>query len=166
MSQINLSKQMKQYIILGAVGSLALLVLIAYGVKVSLSSVGDARFELADLKTKIENAERLLGRQELLRNTFIETSDELKSLIKTNPPERNYYSWATEIIYARARIVGLDIDAIDEVTTSIKSKEEEQSEITRQTPFQTENVQTPRIPSIRIVRGGTLRRRRIHNGRK
>jgi hypothetical protein len=130
MNMTNLSKEKKQYLILGAIGVLALVIITIFGLKFSLSSVGEAKTELADLKGKIESAERFLAKREQTRQAFSETSDELKSLIKSNPPLRNYYSWATEIIYAQARTAGLEVDAIDEQTGVSRTGLKDEDEIT------------------------------------
>ena len=111
-----LTKQKKQYLALGAIGAVALVVVIVFGVKVSLSSIGEAQVELEDLTRKIESADRALSKQEQVRKEFFETSEELKGMIRIIPPQRNYYSWATEIIYAKARQAGLEVDAVDEQT--------------------------------------------------
>jgi hypothetical protein len=47
----------------------------------------------------------------------------LALILGSLPPERNYYSWATEIIYDVARLVHLDVDAIDEQSNAaVRSK--------------------------------------------
>jgi hypothetical protein len=115
-SLTNLTKDQRQYLVLGGVVAIILIVLIVFGVKVSLSSIGEAKLETSDLTSKIEGAERLLDKRDSTKKEFAETSDELRKYLKNIPPERNYYSWATEIIYATARLAELEIDAIDEQT--------------------------------------------------
>jgi hypothetical protein len=112
----DLTKEQKQYVALGAIVTAALLVLIIFGIKVSLSSIGLAKAELDEITRKIENADRSLSRHEQTKKDFVDTSAELSAFLEKMPPERNYYSWATEIIYAKARLSGLEIDAIDEQT--------------------------------------------------
>jgi hypothetical protein len=116
MNVTDLTKQQKQYIVLGGIVAAALVVLIVFGVKVSLSSAGEAQDELTELTLKIEAADRALSNRESTKTEFEETSATLSKLLQNIPPQRNYYSWATEIIYAKARVAGLDIDAIDEQT--------------------------------------------------
>lgn len=112
----NLTKEQKQYIALGGIVATALVVIIVFGIKVSLSSITVARIELNDLTGKIESADRALAKQSKVREEFAETMHGLKEHLQNIPPDRNYYSWATEIIYSKARLAGLEIDAIDEQT--------------------------------------------------
>ena len=49
---------------------------------------------------------------------FHETIADLTEHLANIPPGRNYYSWATEIIYSKARGVRFEIDAIDEISTT------------------------------------------------
>ena len=115
MSFSNLSKQHKQYLLFGAIVATALAILIVFGIKVSLSSITKAKVALEELSSKIEAADRTVSRNELNQDEFRVTITKLKSYIKTIPPDRNYYSWATEVIYDEARAVHFEIDAIDEV---------------------------------------------------
>lgn len=112
----NLSKEQKQYIALGGIVTVALVGIIIFGIKVSLSSISVARLELSDLTSKIESSDRALSKKGKTREEFVRTMHELKEHLQSIPPDRNYYSWATEIIYAKARVVKLEIDAIDEQT--------------------------------------------------
>jgi hypothetical protein len=115
MSFSNLSKQHKQYLLLGTIVAAALAILIVFGVKVSLSSITEAKQALQELTSKIEAADRSVTRTELNQDEFRETISKLKACLHTIPPDRNYYSWATEVIYDEARSVFFEIDAIDEV---------------------------------------------------
>lgn len=110
----DLTKEQKQYIALGSIVAVAFVVIIVFGIKVSLSSISDAKMELNEFSDKIENAERALSKQDRIRKDFAETTQGLRGFLKDTPPNRNYYSWAMEIIYAKARMAGLEIDAIDE----------------------------------------------------
>ena len=115
MSFSNLSKEHKQYLFLGTIVAAALTILIVFGVKVSLSSITAAKLELQELSSKIESADRSVARNERTQDEFRETITMLKAYLETIPPDRNYYSWATEVIYDEARAVLFEIDAIDEI---------------------------------------------------
>lgn len=114
MSFSDLSKEQKQYIAIGAISVVALVAIVVFGIKFSLSSITESKRELGDLSRKIEEADRALSKQEQARIEFAETLRNLKSILENTPPIRNYYSWVTEIIYGQARLAGLEIDAINE----------------------------------------------------
>jgi chorismate mutase len=121
----NLSKGQKQYIALGAIAAVGLMTLIGFGIKVSLSSIKNSRQELNDLTDRIESADRSLSRQGQVRQEFAETMGTLKEHLQDAPPNRNYYSWATEVIHAVARSAHLEIDAIDEQSSRVPSSKGE-----------------------------------------
>ena len=110
----DLSKEQKQYLILGVVGAVVVLGAIVFGVKFSLSSIGVARVELQDLTDKIERADRSLSKNQRNETALFETISKLKAYLEKIPPDQNYYSWATEVIYGTARTAHLEIDAINE----------------------------------------------------
>ena len=120
----DLSKEQKQYLILGAVVTIAVLGAIGVGVKFSLSSIGEARVELQELTGKIERADRSLKNNQRDESALFETISELKVYLEKIPPDQNYYSWATEVIYGNAREARLEIDAINEsgITPKDQSK--------------------------------------------
>ena len=118
----DLSKEQKQYLILGAVVIVAVVGAIVVGVKFSLSSIGEARVELLDLTGKIERADRSLKNNQRDESALFETISELKVYLEKIPPDQNYYSWATEVIYGNAREASLEIDAINESGTISKGQ--------------------------------------------
>ena len=124
MNITDLIKEKKQYVILGGVVAVVLVLLIVFGVRISLSSLGVAKGELEDLTGKIEGADRSLAKRYQSKEEFVETSAELRGHLQYFPPKRNYYSWATEIIYSTARLANLEIDAIDEQAGSKKTNTE------------------------------------------
>ena len=115
MSLSDLKKEQKQYLILGVIVAIAVVVLIVFGIKVSLASISEARVELEGLVGKIETAEKSLSKTQRGEEEFRTTIAELAAHLANIPPNRNYYSWATEIIYAEARKADFEIDAIDEI---------------------------------------------------
>jgi len=110
----DLTKEQKQRIVLGGMVAVALVAIIFFGIKVSLSSIAVARQELNDLVSKIESADRALAKGSQVRKEYGETIEVLKEHLRSAPPVQNYYSWATEVIHERARQASLEIDAIDE----------------------------------------------------
>ena len=126
MSRLDLSKEKKQYLVLGAIAAIALAVLIVFGIKVSLSSISEARLELQGLTEKIESAEKSVLQSARDEAEFRSTIAELKAHLAKIPPDRNYYSWATEIIYNEARMVRFEIDAIDETGLAASSDDSDE----------------------------------------
>ncbi len=114
MSLKDLTKRQMQYIALGGMGAVVLAVIIVFGIRVSLSSTAMAKLELDDLMGKIESADLALSKQDQIRREFAESMGVLKAYLRDAPPSQNYYSWATEAIYAKARLANLEVDAIDE----------------------------------------------------
>lgn len=115
MSLKDLSKEQKQYAVLGALAAATLIILLVFGARISMSSINDAKEELTSLSGKIQNADRTLARRAEVSGEFKQTMRVLKAQLENAPPDRNYYSWATEVIYSAARDVGLEIDTIDEI---------------------------------------------------
>ncbi|VGO20074.1 hypothetical protein [Pontiella sulfatireligans] len=114
MSLADLTKEQKQYALIGLLVAAALIALIGFGIRLSLKSISAAKLELQNLVGKIENADRALAHEDIAQE--LESSIEaLKGFMVKLPPNRNYYSWASEVIYSIAREASLDIDAIDEV---------------------------------------------------
>ena len=116
MSLKDLSKEQKQYVALGLLAGAVLMILTVLGVRFSLATVSTAKEELDDLTSKISHANQALSRSRQTSEEYVETVAMLKEYLTNAPPERNYYSWATEIIYSTARFAGLEIDSIDEIT--------------------------------------------------
>ena len=110
----DLTKEQKQRVVLGGIVAVALVAIIFFGIKVSLSSIAVARLELNDLTGKIESADRALAKGSQVRKEYGETIEELEAYLHGAPPVQNYYSWATEVIHERARQANLEVDAIDE----------------------------------------------------
>lgn len=116
-----MGKEQKQRIALSIVVVVGLVVGVVFAARGSLSSIAKARQELNDLTGKIERADRALAKQEQGRNEFAETMDTLKEHLRDAPPVQNYYSWAMEVIHAKARLANLEIDTIDEQSRTGKS---------------------------------------------
>ena len=115
----NLTKDQKQSIGVIGVGLIILIVLVGIGFKVGFSSIPAAQLELDEMNKKVSQAENLLRGSEKSQLDLAKIGHELGSILGSLPPERNYYSWATEIIYDVARLVHLDVDAIDEQSNAV-----------------------------------------------
>jgi len=126
MSFKELDEEQKKRLLISVVIGVAIIVATFFGIKFSLSSIAKANLELDDLAGKIESADRSLSRQDQVRKGLAETIGTLETYLSDAPPEKNYYSWASEVIYAKARQAEVDIDSIDEQTqkgaTTLKGK--------------------------------------------
>ena len=109
-----LTKEQKQLFILGGASLLLSALLIFAGIHSGFIPAQAAKTELEGLVGQIDLAERSLGEREKTKKEGLKMAAILEGLLQNLPPEKNYYSWATEIIYSTARKVGLDVDAIDE----------------------------------------------------
>ena len=115
-----LTKEQKQLIILGGASLLLFVLLVFAGIHAGFVPAQEAKTELEGLVGQIDLAKNSLGERERTRKEGLEMAAKLERLLQNLPPERNYYSWATEIIYSTARKVGLDVDAIDEEKNASK----------------------------------------------
>jgi hypothetical protein len=122
MSLSGLTQEQKQYIILGAVGLVFVAVSLFFGIRFSVSSISVAREELDDLSRKIERADQSLEKRGSTVAELEETVARVKKHMGNAPPARNYYSWATEIIYSLARESRIEVDAVDEISETLLKK--------------------------------------------
>ena len=111
----DLTDKQKQYIVIGLVGGIALLAAIVFGVRFNMSSMKSGKTELKDLNTKIEQANQTLAERDGAFENFYQSVASLQNHLKNAPPEKNYYSWASEIIYSKGRLAGLIIESVDEL---------------------------------------------------
>ncbi|MDF7801282.1 hypothetical protein P4C99_17520 [Pontiellaceae bacterium B1224] len=118
MNLSELTKEKKQYLILGIVGGVAILAAIGFGVNFSFSSLAASKAELAELTEKINRAERTLSGTGKTMDGLEEAVSRLKGYLDFIPPEQNYYSWATELVYSKGRKAGLEIESVDEIRVS------------------------------------------------
>jgi hypothetical protein len=121
MSLKDLSKEQKQYVALGLIAVAIIAILMVLGLRFSMATVSAAKVELDDLTAKIESAEQALSRSRQTSEDYVETVAVLKKYLTNAPPERNYYSWATEVIYSTSRLAALEIDSIDEISIPQRS---------------------------------------------
>lgn len=116
MSLKDLTKEQKQYVALGLLAASIVAILMVLGIRFSMATVSTAKQELDDLSGKISKANRALSRSRQTSEDYVETVSVLRDYLTNAPPDRNYYSWATEVIYSTARFAGLEIDSIDEIS--------------------------------------------------
>ncbi|MDF7809118.1 hypothetical protein P4E94_16855, partial [Pontiellaceae bacterium B12219] len=114
----NLTKEQKQYIVLGGLVVVGLVAGLIFGLGKLMSSVTEDKMELEDLSAKVSRAERTLSGYSKIVENFEQTIMDLEGYLDNVPPDQNYYSWATEIIYAKGRRVGLEIESVDEIGMS------------------------------------------------
>lgn len=112
----DLVKGQKQMLVLGAIGAVALVSLAVVGIRFSLSSVAKAKEELLDLSSKIKTADNVLSKSSNTSSDYDGSVKILKECLDKIPPERDYYSWASQVIYATAKATGLEVDSIDEMS--------------------------------------------------
>ena len=124
MNLSKLSKEQKQYIALGAIGVIAIGYGLFAGVGFAVNKISDAKSELEDLNMKIDRADLELSKQSETIDDFEHTITVLESHLSNLPPEVNYYSWATEIVYSKGRNAGLEVESVDEVGMSTPSAED------------------------------------------
>ncbi|MDF7823650.1 hypothetical protein P4B35_06455, partial [Pontiellaceae bacterium B12227] len=122
MNLSELTKEQKQYIVLGGIVLGAVIFGIVWGVKFSLSTIDGAKEELADLNGKIDRAEKSLSKSFKTKGDFEQSIVQLEEYLTYVTPGQNYYSWATEIVYSKGRKVGLEIESVDEVGMSTSGK--------------------------------------------
>ena len=118
----NLSKQQKDRLLLMVMGGVLLVGGIGYGLKSAFAISASVESKNEILESKISRAERMVRMQNRLLKDTQEISAELKTYIKEAPPEKNYYSWASELLYALAKKTAFKIDRIEKQGESAKSK--------------------------------------------
>ncbi len=122
MSLAGLSKEQQKVAGLVALAVVVVVVLVVFGIRSSLSSIATDRVELEELTDNITLAEESLSRKGAFTKELGASTATLEEILLQLPPERNYYSWASERIYSIARAAGLDIAAIDE--TNMHARED------------------------------------------
>ena len=125
MKLADLTKAQKQYLVLGVLGAVLVIGLFVVGIRFSVATISKAKLELADITDKIQRADQALGKKDATLHEFEQTIASLRREMAATPPDKNYYSWATEIIYAKGREAKLEIDAVDELNQAGLAKPSE-----------------------------------------
>jgi hypothetical protein len=121
MNLSEMTKAQKQYIVLGVLVGAGVIALSVFGIKQSLTAISEKRTQLEAVSEQLAKADRALSGYHEVNRKYEDTVQRLRAYEQYMPPDRNYYSWATEIIYGHGKVVGLEVDAVDEITdTAIK----------------------------------------------
>jgi len=121
----NLSKQERDRLLLIVMGTILFIVGIGYTLNFGLSMSADVEKKDKQLTKKINQADRKLRRKPLITKQIKSTSTKLKSYIKEVPLQKEYYVWATELIYDLAEKTDLKdpkIERIGGTKAPVKSK--------------------------------------------
>lgn len=116
-----LTKEQKQYVMLGAIAAVfAAYCVVNFGVTPLWAAWKTARADYEDLTAKLADADRLMGSQDTIReNLEVSTEAMTRALHEYIPEMENPLSWATEKIYTLAREIGLDVQSVSETGTSV-----------------------------------------------
>ena len=125
MNWLDLTKDKKQYIVLASVVGVVVVALLYFGIHTETSSMSKTKEELEELTKKIEKSDQTLEKRSLICEDYEKSISQLKLHIKNMPPKKNYYSWATEIVYETARSTALEVDGVDEANAARPKTTEE-----------------------------------------
>jgi len=110
----DLIKEHKTYVISAGI-SIAATAIIVGGFWLRISSLSSEKADLDGLSGKIRTGEKSLSKQSQNSKDYDRTVALIEGYLANLPPSKNYYSWATEIIYAEADDTEFEIDAIEEL---------------------------------------------------
>lgn len=110
------TKEQKQYLVLGTIVGIALLIGLGQFVLVPLQMKwGQARLELDDLTAKLEKAGRLIESKKILDDNLKISRRDIHQVADYFIPDvENPLSWVTEVLYEHARDVGVNVRAVSE----------------------------------------------------
>jgi hypothetical protein len=122
-------EQQQKYALLAIVGIAAIFALKQFAVSPLLASHARSRAELRELEGQLEQAEAVIKRDDEIAG-LVAVSSERMSLAARDliPSPDNALAWATKNIYAHARALGIDIEAVSDLdadTAGFTSKEQE-----------------------------------------
>ncbi len=129
MSLAGFLEEHKQPVLVITLTTVVFVLVVVFGIRFSLASIAAARGELEELADKIEMANRALDHRDAFIQELGTSTATLKHFQAQLPPQRSYYSWATEMIYSVARAAGLDISAIDEINAHARAGGEKGQDI-------------------------------------
>ena len=113
-----MSKEQKQYAILGGVGGLALIYVLYTVLSSLLAAPADKNAETVDpdtLESNVQAAERTLKKERPIMREYEDGLAYLDEVRKYFPNEDNRYSWVTELIYTQGRNFGIEVESINEL---------------------------------------------------
>ena len=99
----DLTKEQKQYIVLGVLAISILLVLGGVAIKNSLASITAAKTELEQLSLNLENAKNTLMRQKRMNQEYEPSKQQILKYLTKELPKRNRYIEADNIICSIAK---------------------------------------------------------------
>ena len=145
-----MTKEQKQYLLLGGGVLVILFLVFFFGFKATFASARIASQKVDDLSGRIELAKHSLEERAKMAEERGMIAVKLEELLQNLPPKRNYYSWASEIIYDTARHTGLEVDAIDELERPrLQSRSKKKSSKKKENKIQIE------LYALRITAHGT-----------
>jgi hypothetical protein len=121
MKWADLSKEQKQYIMLGGIVAVAL-VYVIYTLLTGLAPEGSeesskqVELDLEKLEEQVDKAEGTIRKERRILEGYEKTMEELQTMQQRYfPNEDNRYSWVTELIYAQSRRFGIEVQQISEL---------------------------------------------------
>jgi len=111
----NLSKQEKDRLLLIVMATVLFVVGIGYTLNFALSMSADVEKKDEQLAEKINSVDRKLRREIVVTKQIQKIDAELKSYVKEVPLQKEYYVWATELIYDLAEKTNLDVSGIKKI---------------------------------------------------
>ena len=80
------------------------------------SKNGSAKEELHELQQKLEDADEMLLRSDVIHKGLLESVRELEALSVYTPTQSDRYAWAYEYVSLRATLAGVALDNLEEIT--------------------------------------------------
>jgi hypothetical protein len=117
----NISKEHKQYIVLGGIVVVtSLFAVINFVLMPMKAKWSNARAEFETLRSSVDDAHRMVKNERKIQ-VNLEKSDEVlqRAAGEFLPDIENPLSWATQKMYAQSRVVGVEIASVSEVGGSV-----------------------------------------------
>lgn len=117
MNLSNLSKEQKQYIFLGLMLSIGVIfALYRFVLTPFIDKWGDSQDGLASMQLELKTARMAIQNRSQIEHKLQESaSNMIYATEHYLPPMGTTLAWATERIYRRARLAGVEIEAVDEL---------------------------------------------------
>jgi len=124
MNWVSLKKEQKQMIVLiGMVLLGSVVLLYIYVIGPFLKSGGQVSVELDTIRTQLKQSDEVMRSEKKVRTDYaVATSNLHTALERYVTPVESPLSWATEKIYRQARLVGVDVESVNEATASTGGK--------------------------------------------
>lgn len=114
----DISKEKKQaFLLIGVVGVGLLYALFRFALMPLVGQMDQMASEVKDLRSKMDEAQRLFAREEALLADLAQGRDALDIRLQTQiPPVESPLAWVTEQVYGASRQVGVDVESVAYVT--------------------------------------------------